>query len=78
MSIQDGKSAGQTVNHFHIHIIPRKENDLESPGEWYPLLQKNSSKIIDSNFRDKINKSDMNKIVDFIKSQFVNESFKFL
>lgn len=22
-----GKSAGQSVGHFHIHIIPRKEND---------------------------------------------------
>lgn len=22
-----GKSAGQTVNHFHIHIIPRYDND---------------------------------------------------
>ena len=24
-----GESAGQTVNHFHVHIIPRKENDGE-------------------------------------------------
>lgn len=23
----NGTLAGQTVNHFHIHIIPRKEND---------------------------------------------------
>ncbi len=23
----NGEVAGQTVNHFHIHIIPRKEND---------------------------------------------------
>ncbi len=23
----NGALAGQTVNHFHIHIIPRKEND---------------------------------------------------
>ena len=24
-----GESAGQTVNHFHMHIIPRKKNDGE-------------------------------------------------
>ena len=29
------ESAGQTVPHFHIHIIPRKMNDgLGSKGEW--------------------------------------------
>ncbi|MCP4176738.1 MAG: HIT domain-containing protein [bacterium] len=77
MSIQDGKSAGQTVNHFHIHLIPRKTDDLESPGEWYPLMQKSNSKVIDSCFREKINKHDMDKIVTFIKLQFENDSFQF-
>lgn len=26
-----GKSAGQTVFHFHCHIIPRREGDVEDP-----------------------------------------------
>jgi diadenosine tetraphosphate (Ap4A) HIT family hydrolase len=26
-----GKSAGQTVFHFHCHIIPRYEGDMEDP-----------------------------------------------
>ncbi|HJO93700.1 MAG TPA: HIT domain-containing protein [Victivallales bacterium] len=74
-SIQDGNAAGQTVNHFHIHLIPRKENDLESPGEWYPLLRESNLKVLDSDLREKINKSDMIKIVSFIKSKFGNDSF---
>lgn len=33
------ESAGQTVPHFHIHIIPRKKHDgLGEPGEWPEFL----------------------------------------
>ena len=33
------ESAGQTVPHFHIHIIPRKKHDgLGEPGEWPKFL----------------------------------------
>ena len=31
----NGSAAGQTVPHFHMHIIPRKKNDgLGGSGEW--------------------------------------------
>ena len=31
----NGEAAGQTVPHFHIHIIPRRKNDgLGGSGEW--------------------------------------------
>lgn len=31
----NGRAAGQTVSHFHMHIIPRKYNDgLGEAGEW--------------------------------------------
>lgn len=26
-----GESAGQTINHLHIHLIPRYEGDLDNP-----------------------------------------------
>ena len=29
--INDGKAAGQTVRHAHIHIIPRYKNDVKNP-----------------------------------------------
>ena len=27
----NGPLAGQTINHFHIHLIPRYDNDIENP-----------------------------------------------
>lgn len=39
-AIQEGKAAGQTVGHLHLHIIPRHDGDLPSPGDWYPLLMR--------------------------------------
>ena len=26
-----GKSSGQTVPHFHLHMIPRRDGDMENP-----------------------------------------------
>jgi diadenosine tetraphosphate (Ap4A) HIT family hydrolase len=31
IGVNDGKSAGQTVEHAHMHIIPRYERDVEDP-----------------------------------------------
>ena len=31
IGFNDGKCAGQTVQHFHLHIIPRYEGDMENP-----------------------------------------------
>jgi diadenosine tetraphosphate (Ap4A) HIT family hydrolase len=28
ISIQDGEDAGQIINHFHAHVIPRVKGDL--------------------------------------------------
>ncbi len=39
-SLQEGNEAGQSIDHLHLHIIPRKPDDLEESGEWYGLLQK--------------------------------------
>eukprot|EP00281_Chroomonas_sp_CCMP1168_P033484 CAMPEP_0206240368 /NCGR_PEP_ID=MMETSP0047_2-20121206/15901_1 /ASSEMBLY_ACC=CAM_ASM_000192 /TAXON_ID=195065 /ORGANISM="Chroomonas mesostigmatica_cf, Strain CCMP1168" /LENGTH=247 /DNA_ID=CAMNT_0053665145 /DNA_START=44 /DNA_END=787 /DNA_ORIENTATION=+ len=38
-AIQDGKAAGQTVPHVHIHIIPRKSGDLARNDEVYEKLE---------------------------------------
>ncbi|MBW0010761.1 MAG: HIT family protein, partial [Pseudonocardiales bacterium] len=38
-AIQDGVSAGQTVGHVHLHVIPRWPGDLPSPGDWYSRLR---------------------------------------
>ena len=31
IGLNEGKAAGQTINHLHIHVIPRYEGDVENP-----------------------------------------------
>ncbi|KAI4835658.1 histidine triad protein [Plasmodium brasilianum] len=40
IAIQDGKDAGQTVDHLHIHIIPRKNLDYKNNNNIYKDLNK--------------------------------------
>ncbi|WVW79930.1 hypothetical protein I302_101901 [Kwoniella bestiolae CBS 10118] len=42
ISLQDGASAGQSVPHVHVHILPRHSTDFEGENDRiYPLLEKN-------------------------------------
>ena len=64
-TIQEGIEAGQTINHLHMHIIPRKEKDLPYPGDWYPYLEKEFiGKIIDSDLRPQYSFDELKKIVE--------------
>ncbi|XP_021963740.1 nitrilase and fragile histidine triad fusion protein NitFhit isoform X3 [Folsomia candida] len=38
VTLQDGKDAGQTVPHVHIHVVPRKVNDFEDNDSIYKEL----------------------------------------
>ena len=38
-SLQEGLEAGQSVDHLHLHIIPRKPGDLSKDEDWYGKLQ---------------------------------------
>ncbi len=31
LGVNCGEAAGQTINHFHLHIIPRFKGDVENP-----------------------------------------------
>ncbi len=31
IGVNNGKDAGQTISHCHIHLIPRRKNDTENP-----------------------------------------------
>jgi diadenosine tetraphosphate (Ap4A) HIT family hydrolase len=31
MGVTEGVSAGQTISHCHVHLIPRREGDVENP-----------------------------------------------
>lgn len=37
IAIQDGRDSGQSVAHVHVHIIPRKKDDLPEDAI-YPML----------------------------------------
>jgi bis(5'-adenosyl)-triphosphatase len=53
-TIQDGASAGQTVPHVHLHVIPRHAGDLPDPGDWYPALMASESAQIDARTRPRL------------------------
>lgn len=62
-TIQDGEAAGQTVPHFHLHLIPRRFKDLPTPGDWYPRLKESQEKVIDSEHRPRLTPEEMDKVV---------------
>lgn len=35
LAVQDGKDAGQTVEHVHVHLIPRKPGDFDKNDDIY-------------------------------------------
>ncbi|XP_077984468.1 bis(5'-adenosyl)-triphosphatase-like isoform X1 [Glandiceps talaboti] len=39
IAIQDGPEAGQTVEHVHVHILPRKEGDFKKNDDIYEKLE---------------------------------------
>ena len=39
VAVQDGKAAGQSVPHVHVHILPRKSGDLERNDDIYDALE---------------------------------------
>ncbi|XP_041350404.1 nitrilase and fragile histidine triad fusion protein NitFhit-like isoform X2 [Gigantopelta aegis] len=45
IAVQDGAEAGQTVQHVHVHVLPRKAGDFEENDDIYNELQKHDSEI---------------------------------
>lgn len=61
-TIQDGVSAGQTVPHLHLHIIPRKPLDMPESNEWYSKILPNEAQLLDSDHREQLNDNEFNAI----------------
>ncbi|MCF8302628.1 MAG: HIT family protein [Bacteroidales bacterium] len=66
-TVQEKEPAGQTLEHLHLHIIPRKTGDLQKPGDWFPEMQKSEEQLIDSELRPRLSGKEMQKRVAYIK-----------
>lgn len=67
-TIQEGKAAGQTVKHVHLHIIPRHEGDLPEPGDWYPKLRQMEDAPIDSDKRQQLTSVELESVTLRLRS----------
>lgn len=68
-SLQEGIIAGQTVAHFHHHIVLRYPDDFPEPGDWYPVIEKNYTEILDSASRKKLDPGEMSTIVKKLRAR---------
>ncbi len=66
-TLQEGIEAGQTIDHLHLHIIPRLNNDFKEPGDWYPKLEQKNPQLIDSLLRKKYTSDEMKQITQKMK-----------
>jgi bis(5'-adenosyl)-triphosphatase len=71
-TVQDGVSAGQTIPHLHLHIIPRKPNDLAGAGEWYSHIPENEKQLIDSDLRKRLEEEEYMAITLRLREEFLN------
>ena len=62
-SVQEKPEAGQSIEHLHMHIVPRLKDDLARPGDWYPLVHQNDEEIIDSTDRKRLSLQEREIIV---------------
>lgn len=66
-SIQDGISAGQTVAHLHLHIVPRKPKDLPYSNLWFKQVAENEFQLLDSMNRQKLNENEFLSITTHLR-----------
>jgi bis(5'-adenosyl)-triphosphatase len=67
-SIQDGVSAGQTVPHLHLHVIPRRAGDLPDPGDWYPALMAGESAQLDAPARPRLTPAEHARVTAHLRA----------
>lgn len=68
LSVQEKPEAGQTIDHLHLHIVPRLKGDLSNPGDWYPVIHTSDRMIMDDKDRNRLPENDLHKIVEKLRN----------
>lgn len=68
ISIQQGRNAGQSIDHLHVHILPRKSNDIVDNGEWYDKIDEIERGKLDSD--KKIDNDTLLKISENLRKAY--------
>ena len=68
-SVQEGETAGQSVNHLHMHIVIRKPHDLSAGVEWYPLVRENELSLLDVGQRKRLDESEYIQVTEMLKRE---------
>ncbi|VWU49861.1 histidine triad protein, putative [Hepatocystis sp. ex Piliocolobus tephrosceles] len=71
IAIQDGKGAGQTVEHVHIHIIPRHASDYKNNDNIYKDLN-----AVNLGYGRDILCDNCNKLINVPSEMVVQQNFK--
>lgn len=71
VSVQDGPQAGQTVQHIHVHILPRREGDFSRNDDIYEELQKHDSHLEEDRQMGKLRtEEEMNREASELRKYF--------
>ncbi|MBX6379459.1 MAG: HIT family protein [Thermoflavifilum aggregans] len=66
-AIQEKPPAGQSVAHLHLHLIPRYENDLPLPGDWYVQMVASEKQQIDIHTRARLSEEALKQMTERLK-----------
>lgn len=71
ISVQDGPEAGQTVEHVHVHILPRKVGDFSENDDIYMALEKHDQNLEEERRLGKLrSEADMTREADHLRKYF--------